>query len=72
MLARENSPSFSLDASLSQGYPNHLVRRCPFIRMDGVRHCGCKVSWLGGFVATGNNREGRNTLSKQRVATDRF
>ena len=32
------------DASPSQGYPQHLVRRYPFIHLDGERHCESKVS----------------------------
>jgi len=31
------------DASPSQGYPQHKVRRYPFIHLDGERHCESSV-----------------------------
>ena len=32
------------DASPSQGYPQHQIRRYPFIYLGGERHCESKVS----------------------------
>ena len=32
------------DASPSQGYAQHLIRRYPFIHLGGERHCESKVS----------------------------
>ena len=34
------------DASPSQGYPQHQIRRYPFIHLDGERHCESEVSCL--------------------------
>ena len=32
------------DASPSQGYPQHQIRRYPFIHLGGERHCESEVS----------------------------
>ena len=32
------------DASPSQGYPQHQIRRYPFIHLGGERHCEGEVS----------------------------